>query len=45
MFCMVIVLSVHVLYGNSAELIFYMVIFVTVHVLYGDIADRRGFIW
>jgi hypothetical protein len=38
MFCMVIVLSVHVLYGNSVERTFYMVIILSAHVLYGDSA-------
>jgi hypothetical protein len=33
MFCMLIVLSVSVLYGNSAERTFYIVIVVSVHVL------------
>jgi hypothetical protein len=35
MFCVVIVLSVHVLYGNSAEL----------HLFYGDCADRTCIVW
>jgi hypothetical protein len=42
---MVIVLSVHILYVNSAELPFYMVIILSVHVLYSDSAERRGFVW
>jgi hypothetical protein len=34
MFCMVILLSVHVLFGDSAE----------VHVLYGDSVERTCFV-
>jgi hypothetical protein len=35
MFCMVIVLSVHVLFGDNAEL----------QDLYGDSAERTCFVW
>jgi hypothetical protein len=45
MFCIIIVLSVNVLYGNSVERTFYMVIMMSFHVLYGNSAEPTCFVW